>query len=346
MAKRNKHSSKTHARRGKQNSSPRPPAQGTSAAPPQEERLELRMERMAQGGQAIAHDAQGRVVFVQGALPEELALVKLLQKKKRFARGVVKKVLEPSELRVDPPCPVGHLCGGCDLQHVEFESHGDIKTRIILESMARLSGLELELAAWFEAPSLGGWRVRATIRAHRMSDGSLKLGMLERGSHRVVDVDRCMVLVEPMQRVMLQLRGLCEAIEVREAEFFLELADASGGVVVTVQRLDAVRKREVEAAFVELVDGEQIVGVVVHKSLIEKELFEVDVIGEGTVEARVALADCPPSIATQRIPARMFRQAHRELSSVLVERAPLASGDGVLLGVWELHVRDGPKVCR
>ena len=281
----------------------------------------LRMERMAQNGQAIAHDEQGRVVFVQGGLPGELATVKLMQSKKRFARGVVKKVLEPSELRVEPPCPVGHLCGGCDLQHVDFESQGEIKTRVILESMARLSKLDLSVDAWFEAPSLSDWRVRATIRAHRMSSGSLKLGMLERGSHRVVDVDRCMVLVEPMQRAMLRLRELCELLEVQQAEFFLELADTSGGVVVTVQRFEATRKRESAAAIAALVDGEGIVGVCVHKSLNDLDLIEGGVTGDCHVMASVALADCPASIASYTLPPRMFRQAHRDLAPVLVERA-------------------------
>ena len=85
------------------------------------ETVTLRMERMAQGGDALTHLQDGRVCFVSGALTGELAEVVLSQNKKDFAKGFAKKILEPSEFRTEPQCPFYGKCGGCSMEHATFE---------------------------------------------------------------------------------------------------------------------------------------------------------------------------------------------------------------------------------
>ena len=74
------------------------------------ETVTLRMERMAQGGDALTHLQDGRVCFVSGALTGELAEVVLSQNKKDFAKGFAKRILEPSEFRPEPQCQNGTPC--------------------------------------------------------------------------------------------------------------------------------------------------------------------------------------------------------------------------------------------
>ena len=65
--------------------------------------VELRAERMAAGGDAIAHDPSGRIVFVTGALPGELVRAITTTEKRDYAKSVVTDVVEPSPHRVAPP---------------------------------------------------------------------------------------------------------------------------------------------------------------------------------------------------------------------------------------------------
>src|SRR5687767_15834768 len=75
--------------------------------------VELRTTGVAAGGDGVARDDDGRVVFVTGALPAESVAVELTEEKARFARGHVVEVLEPSPDRVAAPCPeVARGCGG------------------------------------------------------------------------------------------------------------------------------------------------------------------------------------------------------------------------------------------
>ena len=80
----------------------------------------VRVAAIAHGGHCVAR-LDGQVVFVRHALPAELVTVRITEVAKRFARGDVAEVLEPSPERVVPPCPNAGVCGGCDFQHVRPE---------------------------------------------------------------------------------------------------------------------------------------------------------------------------------------------------------------------------------
>src|SRR5687768_11209006 len=82
--------------------------------------VRLRATSVAAGGDAVARDDEGRVVFVTGALPGELVVVALDDERARFARGHVVEVEEASAARVEPPCEfVAQGCGGCTWQHID-----------------------------------------------------------------------------------------------------------------------------------------------------------------------------------------------------------------------------------
>ena len=81
--------------------------------------LVLTPTAMAAGGDALARDGDGRVVFVAGALPGERVAARLTETRHDFARAVAVDVLDPSPDRVAPPCPtLAAGCGGCTWQHV------------------------------------------------------------------------------------------------------------------------------------------------------------------------------------------------------------------------------------
>src|SRR5579871_5402982 len=95
-------------------------------------------ERMATGGDAIARLDDGRVLFVEGALPGESVEVEVSRWHRDYARGRVLHVVEPSAERVDPPCPHHHAgCGGCGWMHVAADAQIALKQRIVAEALRR-----------------------------------------------------------------------------------------------------------------------------------------------------------------------------------------------------------------
>lgn len=98
---------------------------------------------MATGGEAVARLADGRVIFVQGALPDETVNVEITEQKKRFARGIAIQVTEPSPHRIEPTCShaASGECGGCDWMHLGGAQQQSFKEGIVVEQLQRLGNV-------------------------------------------------------------------------------------------------------------------------------------------------------------------------------------------------------------
>lgn len=104
--------------------------------------LRLAPTAMVAGGAAMARDETGRVVFVEGALPDEIVMAELTETRGDFARASVVEVLEAAPGRVFPPCPaVAEGCGGCTWQHIAPEFQVRFKAAIVVDALRRIGHL-------------------------------------------------------------------------------------------------------------------------------------------------------------------------------------------------------------
>ena len=162
---------------------------------------------MARDGAGVARAEDGRVVFVEGALPGEAVTAEILQVQKRWSRGRVIEVLEASPMRVAVPC--AHRlegCGGCDLLHVDPGHQLAMKSRMLAEQLQR---------ADVEAPdatlrSLDDDHGRTTVRA-AVVDG--RAGYRIGGSNDVVIPESCQA-VDPLAEQLLVAGRFGDAAEV------------------------------------------------------------------------------------------------------------------------------------
>ncbi len=152
--------------------------------------LELRTTGMAVGGEAVAREPSGRVVFVSGAGPDETVLVELVDERKSFARGLVVGVVERSPDRVQPPCPhVEDGCGGCDWQHLAIAAQRRLRLQQVAEVLQRTGGIaNPEVRAGVELPAE---RLRTTVRGTTDLEGHF--AFRRRRSHDPVAVDSCLI---------------------------------------------------------------------------------------------------------------------------------------------------------
>jgi len=167
---------------------PAPPVESAESVEPVE-MLELEPTVLVAGGEALARDSEGRVVFVRGALPGERVEAVVTERRKEWARAEVRIVLTASPDRVEPPCPaVAAGCGGCDLQHARPDAQPALKAAMVVDALRRLGGLEdppVVLAA-----SLPPVAFRTTIRA-AVVDG--RAGLRRHHAHDVVFPEHCLV---------------------------------------------------------------------------------------------------------------------------------------------------------
>lgn len=163
------------------------------------DRVNLEATALVAGGDAIARDADGKVVFVSGALAGERVQVRITEVKRDFSRAAVEEILSVSPDRVSPSCPeVERGCGGCDLAHVERTAQPSVKAKIVADALRRLGRVEDPVVRAGTSVTQNGFRT--TVRAAVVNG---RAGFRRGRSHEVIHVERCTVAHPELDELLI-----------------------------------------------------------------------------------------------------------------------------------------------
>lgn len=190
--------------------------------------LELKIEKIVPRGLGLAF-AEGLTVFVPLSAGGDRVRVRIVDLKKRTAFGEIVEVLEPSPVRVVPPCPYFGTCGGCDFQQLSYEAQLRAKVDIVKDCLTRIGKIELDGdIRIIPSPQPLNYRSRANWHGDR---DSKKLGYFGRYSHDVIDVETCPILTEPLQAELTRLRSTLEWSAVWNQIFEIDAASGDNGKI-------------------------------------------------------------------------------------------------------------------
>jgi len=150
--------------------------------------IQVRLERLVYGGDAMGRLPDGRVVFVPFGLPNELVTVKPTQIKNRYIKGQLLTILEPSSDRIAPRCRHFSVCGGCHYQHLAYQKQFDLKRDLLRDQLVRIGGLVNPLVLAGEIPE-NSWNYRNTIQFH--TGPTNKPGYRTAYGNAVVEIEEC-----------------------------------------------------------------------------------------------------------------------------------------------------------
>ncbi len=179
---------------------------------------ELIIESLAYGGDAIAHLEDGRAAFIPGACPGDRVRIELTEDRERFVRGRVIEILEPSDRRVEPPCPYFGVCGGCSWQHISYDLQCEAKRRSVvdaLERIGRIPDADAIVAATVPSRRAFGYRNKIEL-VTRPGAQRFELGYHRSGSDEVVAVETCLLLPRKQQKAPRALAGALRYLSGRE----------------------------------------------------------------------------------------------------------------------------------
>ena len=172
---------------------------------------ELTIERMAYGADAVAHAADGKAVFVSGGVPGDVARVAIIQDGTSFSKGRVERVLAPSPDRVEPPCPLCTVCGGCPWGSLSYSVQLAAKRANVVDALARIGRLPAKEAERLVGPcAVAGdpWGYRNKVElAFARRGGRALVGMHGAGGQGVIKVDRCPLLDKRYERMTKSVAG-------------------------------------------------------------------------------------------------------------------------------------------
>ncbi len=204
-------------------------------------RKDLRIEKLVYRGDGLGY-YDGKAVFVPLTVPGDVVSWEPLQEKKRYIRGRLVGVMTPSSDRVDPPCPAFGRCGGCQWQHVTYEGQLWWKRKIVGDILTSKAGIPNErIHNILPSPNSYHYRSRA-----RLTWGVEGLGFRRAGSHRIVSVSRCPLLIPRLNELLEVIQSEMAATYMTEGKGELLLETGDVGAARAIFRLRSASRRMVE----------------------------------------------------------------------------------------------------
>ena len=179
----------------------------TPQGPQVEDQLEVEITDIAFGGAGVAR-ADGLVIFVPFVITGERALVEITERKRDFARARLIKVIQPAKERTAPECSHFGECGGCQYQHIDYNTQVGIKLDQVRNLFARVGGFDTDIVSdIIPCPAPYGYRNRIMVR--RQWDKTKEkavYGFLRHDNRLVVDLEACKIAESALNEQLAQLK--------------------------------------------------------------------------------------------------------------------------------------------
>ncbi|BFM11691.1 23S rRNA (uracil(1939)-C(5))-methyltransferase RlmD [Simiduia litorea] len=173
---------------------------------------EVVIDRLAHDGRGIAQ-LDGKIVFVDHALPLEKHLVKVVAQKSKYSEALSVSIIgDVSTERREPACAYYATCGGCQIQHLAPDAQLHFKSNLVQDQLRRAKlNVEPEKVAAIVSKNTLAYRSRARLSlSHK---GSPYAGFKARANSQIIKIDRCLVLdpaldacLAPLQRALIEFR--------------------------------------------------------------------------------------------------------------------------------------------
>ncbi|WP_313078816.1 23S rRNA (uracil(1939)-C(5))-methyltransferase RlmD [Pulveribacter sp.] len=203
----------------------------------------LEVDSMDLDAQGVARRPDGKVVFIDGALPGELVSATSGRKKNNWEQAQLTEIHRESSLRVRPLCPHFGLhagaCGGCKMQHLEAGAQVAVKQRVLEDNLWHLGKVRPEtILRPIEGPAWGyRWRARLSVR-YVPKKGTVLVGFHERKSRYIADMQTCKILPPHVDALLMPLRGLIASLQARDTCPQIELACGDRVTALVLRHLE------------------------------------------------------------------------------------------------------------
>lgn len=169
--------------------------------------IEVSIDKLSNLGFGIAkHD--GLVIFVEGSCPGDKLKIKITKLNKNWANGQIVEILEKSPHRVEPACAMQNVCGGCQLQFIDYDYQLQLKKEIVEDAIKTIGGLDVEIKAPIASPENLHYRhkVQYPIAQTKVSKRILA-GYYKPKSHEIVNIKYCPIQPEICDKIIDFIRN-------------------------------------------------------------------------------------------------------------------------------------------
>jgi 23S rRNA (uracil1939-C5)-methyltransferase len=191
------------------------------------EKINLKIENLIFGGEALAR-YRGFTIFLPYGCPGDEVEAEVTEVKKDFARAQITKITTPSPDRINPPCPYFYrleeqvenklFCGGCDWQHIKYETQLQLKTSMVKDALRYIARFkDPNVLDIIPADDLFNYRNKMQLKVglREREEGGKKIvsGFYAKNTHRIIDIEKCQIQTEIANEILALTRQLLSEYE-------------------------------------------------------------------------------------------------------------------------------------
>lgn len=196
---------------------------------------------MDMDAQGVAHRADGKVVFIEGALAGEDVRVVVTRRKSNWEQARISETRRVSSQRVQPFCKHFGVCGGCVMQHLDSGAQLAVKQRTLEDNLWHLGKVKPEMVLRPLDGPVWGYRYRARLSVRFVAKkGKVLVGFHERKSSYVADMDSCAILPAKISAMLTPLGDLIASMDQRDRLPQIELAMGSEITALVLRHLEPI----------------------------------------------------------------------------------------------------------
>ncbi len=173
----------------------------------------IHIEKLVPGGDGLARN-QGKVFFIPLVAPGETIDAEITEQKKKYGKARCLKIYDHSPYRVEPVCAYYGRCGGCNLQHLDYNYQVLLKKEFIQDLFGKMAGISLPADYEFRKSPPFGYRHRIQVQRE-----GKKTGFKERSGSSVIEISDCPILTAPLNQYLKRKKSEQYSSNTREMIF-------------------------------------------------------------------------------------------------------------------------------
>lgn len=187
-----------------------------------------KVEKMAFGGSGILKKDHF-VLFVPFSAPGDEISCQITQIKKNYGKAQILKVLNSSALREKPKCRYFEKCGGCQLQHVQYQEELKQKREWIQEAFYKFSQFkEMIVPPVAPSPKEYDYRRHITLTLQKKPKEKAFAGYHTIQAKSLIKIEECPIFIKKENSLLKEIQLFIEELEITETEAKLEIVKDQG----------------------------------------------------------------------------------------------------------------------
>lgn len=160
--------------------------------------MKYEIEKLDHEGRGVIRN--GKIIFVENALPKEIVAFKILKEKKNFIEAEATSIENPNIERCTPNCKYYNDCGGCNLLHMKYESTLNFKENKVKEIIDKFLGEDVKINKILYSKNNQYYRNKATFHVNK------KIGYYKKNSNEIIEIDKCNILDEAINEILICIK--------------------------------------------------------------------------------------------------------------------------------------------